>query len=103
MTKETLILSIKNLTPFLIARIIALFVFILLIFFIRSQIVNSTQKTALILNNISTQTNIINQAAELKQQYNNYYPLLLKIQALLPGQDNLPDFVSDVEAAGRSA
>ncbi|KKR79083.1 MAG: hypothetical protein UU22_C0004G0006 [Parcubacteria group bacterium GW2011_GWA2_40_8] len=103
MTKETLILSIKNLTPFLIARIIALFVFILLIFFIRSQITNSTQKAAIILNDISTQISIIDQAAELKQQYNNYYPLLPKIQALLPGQDNLPDFVSDVEAAGKRA
>lgn len=101
MTKETMMLAIKSLSPLFIARIIALFVFVLLIFFIKGQITNLTKKTTLTLNNISSQTSLINQAAELKQQYNVYYPLLPKIQALLPGQDNLPNFVSDVEAAGR--
>ncbi len=103
MTKETLILSIKNLSPLFIARIVALFIFILIIFFLKGQITDLTKKTTLTLTNISTQTSLINQAAQLKQQYNDYYPLLSKIHALLPGQDNLPNFVSAVEAAGRRA
>lgn len=101
MTKETLILSIKSLSPLFVVRIVALFIFILLIFFIKGKITSLAKETILVLNNISAQTSLINEAAELKQQYNNYYPLLPKIQALLPGQDNLPNFVSDVEAAGR--
>ena len=103
MNKGTIILSIKSLSPLFIVRVVVLLVFVLVIFIIRGQINSLAKKTSLTLANISIQTSLIGQAAELKQQYNDYYPMLSKINALLPGPDNLPNFVSAVENAGEKA
>ena len=101
MKKETILFAFKNFSPLFYVRTFLLLLFVILILVLKGQIAVSAKKTSLNLLNLTSQNQLINQQALLKRQYNEFYPLLPSVRALLPNQDYLSLFVTGIDSAAR--